>query len=258
MADRAAVGADRALAVEHVHQGVVVLVPRQAGPRTGGHRRVQHGDRRVGDAGALVPVELTGDDAHQRAAVGAGEQRDVAAADVLVARGRHLHRLRQVDPQLEAVEEPTGDHERLRRHLDVQQAGARRHPLGVAVADRAATTVGVLVHEGAVDDVGDGLEAAVGVPRGALGLARRVLDLTHLVHVDERVERGEVDAGEGTTHRETLALEARRCGRHRAHRARHGLGDGLGDLRQGQDVVDGHGRHGDQLLRGGPILRRGR
>jgi hypothetical protein len=35
--------------------------------------------------------------------------------------------------------------------------------------------VGVL--EGAVDDVGDGLEAAVRVPRRALGLAGRVLDL---------------------------------------------------------------------------------
>jgi hypothetical protein len=44
------------------------------------------------------------------------------------------------------------------------------------------------VLERAVDDVGDGLEAAVRVPRRALGLAGRVVDLAHLVHVDERVE----------------------------------------------------------------------
>ena len=60
--------------------------------------------------------------------------------------------------------------------------------------------------EGAVDHVGHGLEAAVRVPGGALGLARRVLDLAHLVHVDERVEVGQVDAGEGAADREALAL----------------------------------------------------
>jgi hypothetical protein len=48
----------------------------------------------------------------------------------------------------------------------------------------------------AVDHVGDGLEAAVRVPRGALGLARRVLHLAHLVHVDERVQRALADPGE--------------------------------------------------------------
>ena len=45
------------------------------------------------------------------------------------------------------------------------------HPLGVAVGDEAAAAVGVLVLEDAVDHVGDGLEAAVGVPGRPLGLA---------------------------------------------------------------------------------------
>jgi hypothetical protein len=48
---------------------------------------------------------------------------------------------------------------------------SRGHPLGVAVGDEAAAAVGVLVPEDAVDHVGDGLEAAVRVPGGALGLA---------------------------------------------------------------------------------------
>ena len=85
------------------------------------------------------------------------------------------------------------------------------HPLRGAVGDDAAAAVGVLVLERAVDDVGDGLEAAVRVPVGAPGLARRVVDLAHLVHVDERVEVGEVDAGEGPADGEALALEALRA-----------------------------------------------
>ena len=85
------------------------------------------------------------------------------------------------------------------------------HPLGVAVGDGAATTVAVLVVEGAVDDVGDGLEAAVRVPGRALRLTGRVLDLAHLVHHHERVEVGEVDAGEGAADREALPLEALRA-----------------------------------------------
>ena len=202
----------------------------------------------MGDAGALVSVDLAGDDAHEAAAVVRGEQGHLAAADVLVARVRHLHRPGQVDPQLEAVEQPTGQHERLGRHLDVQQARARGHPLGVTVGDRATATVAVPVLEGAVDDVGDGLEAAVRVPGSALGLARGVLDLTHLVHVDERVERRQVDPGEGSPHGEPFALEAARRCRDRAHGARHGIRHGLRHAGQREDVLDGHGWHGDQLL----------
>ena len=74
----------------------------------------------------------------------------------------------------------------------------------------------------AVDDVRDGLEPAVRVPRRALRLARRVLDLAHLVHVDERVEVGQVDAGERAADREPLALEAARRGRHGPDAARAG------------------------------------
>jgi hypothetical protein len=123
------------------------------------------------------------------------------------------------------------------------------HPLGGAVGDGAAAAVGVLVQEGAVDDVGDGLEAAVGVPRRALGLVRRVLDLAHLVHVDEGVEVGERDAGEGPVDREPLALVALGGGGDAAHRAidRHG-GIGFGHAGQGEDVVGGDGGH-DVLLR---------
>ena len=81
---------------------------------------------------------------------------------------------------------------------------------------RPAAAVGVLVLHGAVDHVGDGLEAPVRVPARAPRLTGGVVDLAHLVHVDERVEVGEVDAGEGPADREALALEAGGGGRHGA------------------------------------------
>jgi hypothetical protein len=141
------------------------------------------------------------------------------------------------------VEQPAARHELLGRLLDVQDAAAGRHPLGVAVGDQPAAAVGVLVTEGAVDDVGDGLEPAVRVPRGALRLAGAVVDLTHLVHVHERVEPRQVHPGEGAPDREPLALVALRRRGHRGDRAL-GLGQaGLGDPRQHQDVVNGDGWH---------------
>ena len=165
------------------------------------------GDRRVGRARARVAGDVAGDQPHERAAVGRRQQRDLVALEVLVAGRDHLVLGRQVDPQLHAVEEPAADDQLLGRRLDVEDAAAGRHPLGGAVGDDAAAAVGVLVLERAVDDVGDGLEAAVRVPVGAPRLAGRVVDLAHLVHVDERVEVGQVDAGEGPADREALALE---------------------------------------------------
>ena len=76
----------------------------------------------------------------------------------------------------------------LRRGLNVQDARSGGHPLRGAVVDHAATAMAVLVLKRPVDHVGDGLEAPVWMPVGAFGLQRRVVDLTHLVHVHERVQ----------------------------------------------------------------------
>ena len=64
-----------------------------------------------------------------------------------------------------------------------------------------------------VHHVGDCLEAAVRMPRRALRLTRPVVDLAHLVQMDEGVERCEVYPGEGTEDGEALAFEAARSGR---------------------------------------------
>jgi hypothetical protein len=103
------------------------------------------------------------------------------------------------------------------------------------------------VLEGAVDDVGDRLEAAVRVPRRALRLARAVLDLAHLVHVDERVEVAQVDPGEGAADGEALALEAGRGRGHRPDAAPHGAGRRQRDAGKGRGVLDGDGRHAGLL-----------
>ena len=237
------VDADRALAAEDVHECVELRVPRQVEPRAGRDRRVRVRDGRVRVAGTAVAVEVAGDHAHERAGVDGRQQLDLARAQVLVPRLGPLQRLRQVHPQLRAVEQAAAGDERLRRLLDVQDAGAGRHPLGVAVRDEAAAAVRVLMLEGAVDDVRDGLEPAVRVPRRALGLAGRVLHLAHLVHVDERVEIGEVDAGERAADREALALEAARRGRDGAD-GPLGLVAHLPDTGQRGDVVDGDCWHG--------------
>ena len=192
-----------------------------------------------------MPGDVAGDDPHERAAVGRRDERDLAGAQVLVARRGQLLRGRQVDPQLEAVEQAAADDEPLRRLLDVEDAGAGGHPLRVAVGDDAAAAVRVRVLEDAVDHVGDGLEPAVRMPRRALRLARRVVHLAHLVEVDERVEVGEVHAGERAPDREALPFEAARRRCHAADRALAGeVGIGLGDPGQDGDVFDDDGWHG--------------
>ena len=73
-------------------------------------------------------------------------------------------------------------------------------------------------------------------PGGALGLARGVVHLAHLVHVDEGVEGAQVDAGEGAADGEPLALEPRGGGGHRHHRTVDGGRVEIRDPRQGHGV----------------------
>ena len=110
------------------------------------------------------------------------------------------------------MEQAAAEDEVLRRSFDVKDAATRGHPLGVAAADHTAATVGVLVLHDAVDHVGHGFEAAVRVPRCAFGFSGCVVDLAHLVHVDEGIEGGEVDAGEGAVNGKAFTFVSDRCG----------------------------------------------
>jgi hypothetical protein len=183
-----------------------------------------------------VAAELPGDDADERTAVVGGQQRDVGALDRLIPRGSELVLLRQVHPELDAVERPAAFDQFCRWRFDVQDAGARRHPLRRAVGDQPATTVRILVREPAVDHVGDRFESAVRMPVGPPGLAGLVFHLAHLVHVHEWVQRGGADPGERADHRKSFALIAVRPGGDRPDRTL-GVGrTGRGHPRQCQCV----------------------
>ena len=147
------------------------------------------------------------------------------------------------------MKESAANDERLGWLLDMQDSGTRGHPLRIAVRDDAAAAVRVAVLKRAVDHVGHGLETTVRVPGRALGLAWCVLDLSHLVHMDERVDVGQVDSGERAADRKALALEPVRGGRQASH------GTLAGDCRvrlwnawQDGDVGDGDGGHWIDLV----------
>src|SRR5215471_11227073 len=241
-ADGAAGRADGALAAQHVDQRVEVGPPRHRQSRAGGDRRVRVSDRGVCAPWAVELPDVAGDDANQRPAVVRGDQLGLLALNALVSRRRELVLGRQVHPELDAVEQAARYDELLGWGLDVQDAGAGCHPLGGAVLDHPAATVGILVLEGPIDHVGHGLEAAVWVPCRALWLARCVVDLAHLVHVHEWVEVGGGDAGERADHREAFALEATRASGDRLDRTL-GVAELRGrQARQGQ-CVGAYGGH---------------
>ena len=97
--------------------------------------------------------------------------------------------------------------------------------------------------EHAVDHVRHGLEAPMRVPRGTSRLTRSVVDLAHLVHVDERIEVGEVDAGESTADGKALAFESGRRSRDAAHGTDACVRASVGQSRNGREIVDRDGWH---------------
>jgi hypothetical protein len=91
-------------------------------------------------------------------------------------------------------------------HFLVQQAGARRHPLDVALADAAAVAGGVLVHDLAVEHHGDGLEAAMRMPFDAARLLRRrEVERAGMVEQKKRRKLGMTLVVEHCMHREAVA-----------------------------------------------------
>ena len=90
------------------------------------------------------------------------------------------------------------------------------------------------------------------MPRRALRLTRGVLDLTHLVEMDERVEQGQIDTGEGPPDRESFAFVALGCGGRRTYGAFDGFDEAsLATQGRGRTVARGHGWHGFFLGQGG-------
>ena len=206
--------AEGAAALEDVREGVAARVDGQPRDAPRGHGDVQVARlRRHALHRPRLPPEAPADHAHRRAVV-VGHGGDRRRGDVLVARRGHLERGRQIGPQLEAV------HPALRialRHLLVQDAAAGRHPLHVAGAERAAVAEAVAVGHRAGEHVGDGLDAAVRVPREPGEVVRGPV-VAEVVEEQEGVEVRRVPEAEGALQPHAGALH----GGLRRHDALHG------------------------------------
>ena len=147
-----------------------------------------------------------------------GDLGDFQRLDFLIARRGHFERRRQVGPQLEPVHAA----QRIAfGHFLVDDAPARRHPLEVAGADGAAVAHAVAVLDGAGQDVGDGFDAAMRMPREAGEVIVRNV-VAEIIEQEEGIEVGGV-------------AEAERAAQMHAGAFEGGLG-----LDQAFDGSDGH------------------
>ena len=181
-------------ALEHVGEGVPALRDGLGQLAAGLDVDVEDPDGGVGEVlDAVDAGRLARDDLHLDAPLVGGGAGDLGGAQVAVARLAHLEVLGQVDPELQAdVGAAVGV---LARHLGVHDAAAGRHELQVARLDGAAVAGEVLVVDGAVQQVCDGLLAAVGV----VGEAGARLDAEVVEHEEGR-EVAQLRGADGAAH----------------------------------------------------------
>src|ERR1700722_1377709 len=169
-------GAEIARALEHVGESLTLDLNLQRFTFARRHPDVEI--TRVGgdalDRATLAP-EIAADHTHPRAVI-VDHFRHFRRLDVLVARRRHLQRRRQIGPKLKAV------HAALvvaLRHFLMQDAATGGHPLHVAGAEIAAIAEAVAMLDVAGQHVGDGLDAAMRMPRktGAIFLRPIVAEI---------------------------------------------------------------------------------
>ncbi len=100
------------------------------------------------------------------------------------------------------------------RHFLMHDAAAGGHPLHVAGAERAAIAQAVAVFDGAVQDVGDRLDAAVRMPGEAGEIIGRTV-VAEIVEQQKRIGLGRVAEAEGAAQLDAGAFERglrlRRC-----------------------------------------------
>src|SRR5213078_1000192 len=148
--------------------------------------------------------DLAADDADGRA-LGRLRLRDVVPLHLAVARVHHLVARGEVRPELEAP------HPALAvalRHLLVDDAAARRHPLHVSRRDDAAVPEAVPVLHVARQHVRDRLDAAVRVPGEPADVLGRVVR-AEVVEEEERVELRHLVVAEHPLQVDAGALDGR-------------------------------------------------
>src|SRR5258705_3516753 len=75
------------------------------------------------------------------------------------------------------------------RHFLMNDPAARRHPLNVTRSDGAVVAHAVRVVDGSGEDVGDGLNSAVRMPRKARGIIFRHV-IAKIVQKEKRIKVG--------------------------------------------------------------------
>ena len=136
-------------------------------------------------------------------AVVVGDVGDFGRFDFLIVGGGHFERGREIGPELEAVHAAGlvafG-------HFLVDDAAAGGHPLDVAGVDGAVVAHAVAVFDVAGEDVGDGFDAAMGVP-GEAGEVVVGDVVAEVVEEEEGVEVGGVAEAEGAAEVDAGAFE---------------------------------------------------
>src|ERR1700686_376989 len=92
----------------------------------------------------------------------------------------------------------------------MNDAAARRHPLNVARSDGAVVAHAVAMLDGSGEDVGDGLDAAMRMPRKSRGIIFRNV-IAKIVQKQKRIEIGSVAEAECAAQMHARAI-ARRFG----------------------------------------------
>ncbi len=115
----------------------------------------------------------------------------------------------------------------LARHLGMHDAAPCGHPLDVAGRELAAVAGRILVLELAVEQIRDGLKAAMRMVRGADRLAGRIVHRPHLVQQEERVELRHFGRGERAADDEAAAFDGAPRADDAGGLAQDGLGHGL-------------------------------
>ena len=182
-ADRRTSVADSHLALVDVDEGVVGRGQRLSVPRS---RRQSHieedrrGDRSLDRA--LDAQGFAGDHRHADA-LPVGDDRNLPRRDVAIGRRVHLVARGQVQPQLEALHQAV----LLFRHLGMDDAARRGHPLDVSGAQLALVARAVPVAYSPGQEVGHGLEAAVRMSGEAADVLAGIIGAERIQH-EKRVQ----------------------------------------------------------------------
>ena len=105
---------------------------------------------------------------------------------MLEGRRRFFIGHRQADPALDAVHAVAAGTHRIAGAFAMGNAASRRHPVDVAGLDLLHCAQGVAVHLRAIEQVGDGGQADMGMRAHIDALAGREIDRPEIVEEDER------------------------------------------------------------------------